>query len=96
MYAVVELALGTLDDAVVIPRVALVERIRSEASAESGVMQTGVFVVRDGRAHFTPVTVTTISGDRAAVQPLAAGDAVVVVGHGLLRDEAPVRVVEPP
>src|SRR5690606_28478098 len=96
MYAVVELRLGTLDDAVVVPSVALVDRVapRSTDDPSGDVMQTGVFVARDGHAHFTPVTVTTIAGDRAAVAPLEAGAQVVVAGQGVLQHGAALRVLE--
>ena len=73
--------------------------VDDSASAGGGVVEKeGVFVVRDGRAHFVPVRVG-ISGDRyfEILSGLEAGDRVVSGSYEALRDltdGAPVEVEE--
>ena len=90
MYAEVALELGTLEDAIVVPGAAVLER----PGREEGEVASGVFVATNGTARWTPVEVVGRSGDDVAVRGIDAGTPVVVVGHDTLRDGAEVRVVE--
>ncbi len=57
--------------------------------------QKGVFVENQGRVKFTPVSLGFQDGWEIQVtQGLAPGDAVVVVGHGLIEDGEAVRVIQ--
>jgi RND family efflux transporter MFP subunit len=87
MYADVRLAFGRLDNVLVVPSVALVER-----ALPDGARETGVYTVEDGTAHFRKVKVSGSSGDRSAVEGLSDDARVVVLGHEKLRDKSPVRV----
>lgn len=62
--------------------------------AVQGEGQQGVvFVVRDGKVHRTPVTVTRLESDRAVIDtPLPVGTPVVAVGINRLHDGETVRV----
>lgn len=62
--------------------------------AVQGEGQQGVvFVVRDGKAYRTPVTVTRLEPDRAVIDtPLPVGTPVVAVGINRLHDGETVRV----
>lgn len=51
-----------------------------------------VYVVKDGVAHRTPVTVAVRSEEQVLVEGIAAGDQVVVAGQNRLYDGAPVRL----
>ncbi|HUX81944.1 MAG TPA: efflux RND transporter periplasmic adaptor subunit [Halothiobacillus sp.] len=52
-----------------------------------------IFVVRDGKVHRTPVTVTRLESDRAVIDtPLPIGTPVVAVGINRLHDGEAVRV----
>jgi len=86
------------ENVLAIPIQSLVVRPVSDDSASSGgVMEKeGVFVVRDGKAHFVPVRVG-ISGDRyfEVRSGLEAGDLVVSGSYEALRDltdGAPVKI----
>lgn len=87
MYAKVTLTLSNLEQAVVLPRVAVLQR------DHEGQKQSGVFVLDGDRARWQPVTMRGQSGDQAAVEPMAVGTKVIVLGHESLRDGATVRVV---
>jgi RND family efflux transporter MFP subunit len=52
-----------------------------------------IFVVRDGKVHRTPVTVSRLESDRAIIDtPLPVGTSVVAVGINRLHDGESVRV----
>jgi len=51
-----------------------------------------VYVVKDGVAHRTPVTVAVRADEQVLVEGIAAGDQVVVAGQNRLYDGAPVRL----
>ncbi|MBK9001166.1 MAG: efflux RND transporter periplasmic adaptor subunit [Myxococcales bacterium] len=89
MYAEVTLTLGTLDDAVVVPSAALVEREGEQAG------QAGVYVIKQEIAHFRPVKVLGSSGDSTAVDGILLGDEVVTLGHDGLRDGSAIRLADP-
>jgi Cu(I)/Ag(I) efflux system membrane fusion protein len=89
MHAEVRLELGTLEAAVVVPSGSIVER-----AGDGGTMQSGVYVVADGKAHWVKVNVLGSAGDRSAVDAVEAGAAVVTLGQNNLRDGATVRVSE--
>lgn len=84
MFARVELSLGSNRKALRIPRQALVVRGLDE----------GVFVLRDGTAHFTQIKTGLAEADwievTAGLQP---GDTVATMGANLLHDGDTVRVV---
>lgn len=84
MFARVELSLGSNRKALRIPRQALVVRGLDE----------GVFVLRDGTAHFTEIKTGLAEADwievTAGLQP---GDTVATMGANLLHDGDTVRVV---
>lgn len=84
MSAEVIVETSHLPDVLTIPRSAVV------ASGNDNV----VFVVHDGTATRRQVALGTISGDRVVVlEGLAAGDVVVTLGAGLLRDGQAVNVI---
>lgn len=83
----VQLELGRADDAVVVPRDAVVRREGAE----------GIFLVESGdggsTATFVPVRAGFTEGSRVqVVEPEVRGD-VVILGQDLLADGTPVRVV---
>ena len=89
MYADVSVSLRDLDDALIIPGTALLERV-----AMDGARSVGVLVPVDGLAEWRAVTVAGRSGEFSAVNGrLEAGDLVLTVGHEQLGNGAPVRVV---
>ena len=89
MYADVSVSLRDLDDALIVPGAALLERV-----AMDGERSTGVMVPVDGLAQWRAVTVAGRSGEYSAVAgPLEAGDLVLTMGHNQLGNGAPVRVV---
>jgi RND family efflux transporter MFP subunit len=86
MYATVHLELGQLENAVVVPSAAVVERETRDGP------RTGVYRIEKGVARWQDVTVRGSSGDLTAVAPLAIGTEVVTLGPDTLRDGMPVRV----
>ncbi len=89
MYAEVSVSLRDLDDALIVPDTALLERV-----AMDGARSVGVLVPVDGLAEWRPVRVAGRSGELSAVAGrLAAGDLVLTLGHEQLGNGAPVRVV---
>ncbi len=89
MYADVSVSLRDLDDALIIPGTALLERV-----AMDGARSVGVLVPVDGLAEWRTVTVAGRSGEFSAVDGrLAAGELVLTLGHDQLGNGAPVRVV---
>ena len=89
MYADVSVSLRDLDDALIIPGTALLERV-----AMDGARSVGVLVPIDGLAEWRTVTVAGRSGEFSAVEGLLeAGDLVLTLGHDQLGNGAPIRVV---
>ena len=89
MYANVSVSLRDLDDALIVPGAALLERV-----AMDGARSVGVLVPVDGLAEWRPVTVAGRSGEFSAVDGrLEAGDLVLTLGHTQLGNGAPIRVV---
>lgn len=84
LFARVTLVTEQRSDALLIPEQAIFAR-----GAESF-----VFVVRDGKAALTRITLGVRQGVQVeVVEGLSAGDQVVAAGHLKLRDGAPVRVI---
>ncbi|HEY7042957.1 MAG TPA: efflux RND transporter periplasmic adaptor subunit, partial [Nocardioidaceae bacterium] len=85
MFAQVDLTVSEKDEAVLVPREAVVQ--------QDG--RSVVFVVQDGRARARPVE-TGISSDQGIeiVSGVTPGDRVVVVGQQGLRDGSAVRLPE--
>ncbi len=89
MYADVSVSLRDLEDALIVPGAALLERV-----AMNGARSVGVLVPAEGRAEWRPVAVAGRSGEFSAVDGnLAAGELVLTMGHRQLGHGAPVRVV---
>lgn len=100
LSASAEVVTAHRENALAIPIQSLVVRPMADDSASSGgvIEKEGVFVVRDGEAHFVPVRVG-ISGDRyfEVLSGLEKGDRVVSGSYEALRDltdGAPVKVEE--
>ncbi len=88
MYAQVRVAVEAIDEALLVPAGAVLERIASD-----GRRRTGVFVVREDRAVFVDVQLRGRAGEVAAIEaPIELGEAVLVRGHRELADGALVRV----
>jgi len=89
MYADVSVSLRDLDNALIVPGAALLERV-----AMDGARSTGVMVPVDGLAQWRAVTVAGRSGEYSAIAgPIEAGELVLTMGHNQLGHGAPVRVV---
>lgn len=89
MYADVSVSLRDLDNALIVPGAALLERV-----AMDGARSTGVMVPVDGLAEWRAVTVAGRSGEYSAIAgPIEAGELVLTMGHNQLGHGAPVRVV---
>lgn len=89
MYADVSVSLRDLDNALIVPGTALLERV-----AMDGARSTGVMVPVDGLAQWRAVTVAGRSGEYSAIAgPIDAGELVLTMGHNQLGHGAPVRVV---
>ncbi len=86
MYAVVHLVLRTLEDVVVVPSAALVERSTPEGES------TGVYVVEGTRAKWRDVRILGSAESTTAVEPLNEGAVVITLGPDNLRDGGEVRV----
>jgi len=85
MFVQVEVVVATHEEALLIPKVALVY--------DEG--KTTVFVVEGGKAEQREVTKGFAGADSVeVVDGLASGDRIVVAGQGLLQDGARVRVVK--
>lgn len=83
LFVYAELEAGRLEDRVVVPTEALLVRQGRDL----------VFVVNEGRAAWTYVTVGRRSGDFVEIiEPLVPGDSVAVRGHHALSHDASVRV----
>lgn len=95
MYADVRVELEEIADAVLVPGVAVVERL------VGGEVRRGVFAVAGdgqvGEAVWRPVRVLEIEGETAAVSgDLVPGERVLTLGHEELAEGSPVVVVEGP
>lgn len=90
MYAEVRVQIDDIDDGLIVPGAAIVERVGMD-----GTEATGVFVVEAGTASWRDVTVVGLAESRAAIEGgVAAGDEVLTLGHTELRDGSAVRVVQ--
>ena len=88
MYAQVHVVVERLAGATIVPAAAVVERISAD-----GARRTGVYVLREDRAHFVDVELRGRSGERAAVEgALSVRDLVLVRGHRELSDATAVRL----
>lgn len=89
MYADVSVSLRDLDNALIVPGTALLERV-----AMDGARSTGVMVPVDGLAQWRAVTVAGRSGEYSAIAgPVEVGELVLTMGHNQLGHGSPVRVV---
>ena len=89
MYADVSVSLRDLDNALIVPGAALLERV-----AMDGARSTGVMVPVDGLAQWRAVTVAGRSGEYSAIAgPVEVGELVLTMGHNQLGHGSPVRVV---
>lgn len=89
MYADVSVSLRDLDNALIVPGTALLERV-----AMDGGRSTGVMVPVDGLAQWRAVTVAGRSGEYSAIAgPVEVGELVLTMGHNQLGHGSPVRVV---
>ena len=104
MYADVQVRLRALEGALLVPDVALLERVTMSGEQATGVMrvESGDAVAGGSEgspeagsiARWTPVEVIGRSGGLAAIEGgIAKGDLVLTLGHTELQDGAPVRVV---
>ena len=84
-YVKVSLPLRTLDEAVTVPTVSVIQSARGPV----------VYVVEDGKAAPRPVKVLDIQGEVAAVSGVNEGDKVVVNGRQNLRPGTPVTEKAP-
>jgi len=85
MYANLNIIIDTRENVIVVPYSAL--------TTSNDV--TTCYVVRDGRAVKTVVTMGIRESDKVEIlSGLKAGDTLVVRGQGLLADGSPVRIVE--
>ena len=91
MYAEAIVDRHTLEDATIVPAVAVLSRLRPD-----GVVTTGILVVQGDVARWTPVTPAVRDGERVAVEApgLAPGARVLVTGHVDLADGSRVKIVE--
>lgn len=89
MYADVHLTLGKLEGAHIVPSAAIVEKNRGEAEPE-----LGVFVLDGDAVRWLVVKVRGRSNDRTAVEGVAPGAQVVVLGQESLKDGSRVTVPE--
>jgi RND family efflux transporter MFP subunit len=90
MFAEAVVVRRTIEEATVIPGIAVLSRLQP-----SGTVQTGVFVADDGVARWVPVVVIAREGERMAVDSaLAPGTPVLVAGHADLTDGTRVKVTD--
>lgn len=81
----VSFELPSMENAVVIPREALV----------SGIKDPKVYVVKEGKAILRRIVLGTVEGTSAVVQEgLALGEQVVLTGHNNLFENADVRILQ--
>ncbi len=91
MYAEAIVDRRTLEEATIVPAVAILSRLRPD-----GTVATGVFVAQGDVARWTPVTPVVRDGERTAVEApgLPPGARVLVTGHIDLADGSRVTIVE--
>lgn len=89
MYAEAIVDRRTLEQATIVPAIAILSRLQPD-----GTVATGVFVVQGDIARWTPVTLIVRDGERAAVEApgLAPGARVLVTGHVDLADRSRVTI----
>jgi hypothetical protein len=88
MYAEVFAVGRTIAQATIVPGPALLTRLQP-----SGRVESGVFLLADGRARWVAASVLAREGERVAVEAALPDDAqVLVAGHTELSDGSPVRV----
>lgn len=89
MYAEVIVDRRTVEQATIVPAISILSRLQPD-----GTVATGVFVVQDGVARWTPVTPGVRDGERAAVEAagLPPGARVLVTGHVDLADGSRVTI----
>lgn len=81
----VSFELPSMENAVVIPREALV----------SGIKDPKVYVIKEGKAVLRRIVLGTVEGTSAVVQEgLALGEQVVLTGHNNLFENADVRILQ--
>ncbi|MEE2776701.1 MAG: efflux RND transporter periplasmic adaptor subunit [Acidobacteriota bacterium] len=89
MYAEVVVRVQSIEDTLVVPGSAILERV-----AMDGTRHEGVFVVRDDTAAWVPVVVEGRSGNLAAIEaPIESGDLVLTLGHTELENGGRINVV---
>jgi RND family efflux transporter MFP subunit len=96
MYADIRLDLRSLDAALIIPDVALLERVDVSGRASTGVFRVAHDGAGETVARWVDVRVLGREGGRLAIEPLVAdaitdGDEVLVRGHHELGDGAAIR-----
>lgn len=89
MYAEAIVDRRTIAEATIVPAISILSRLQPD-----GTVATGVFVVQDDVARWTPVTPVVRDGERAAVeaQGLPPGARVLVTGHVDLTDGSRVKI----
>jgi HlyD family secretion protein len=97
MYADIRLDLRALEAALIIPDVALLERVDVSGRASTGVFRVAQDVAGETMARWVDVRVLGREGGRLAIEPLVAdaitqGDEVLVRGHHELGEGAAIRV----
>lgn len=97
MYADIRLDLRSLDAALIIPDVALLERVDVSGRASTGVFRVAHDGAGEPVARWVDVRVLGREGGRLAIEPLVAdaitqGDEVLVRGHHELGEGAAIRV----
>jgi multidrug efflux pump subunit AcrA (membrane-fusion protein) len=101
MYAEVRVRLRALEGALLVPDVALLERVSMAGEQATGVMLVEGDAAAAGEpgepaaaARWTSVEVLGRSSGLAAIEGrVAEGDLVLTLGHSELQDGAPIRVV---
>jgi len=97
MFAEVEICVQTLPDVLVVPKFAVIEntelkRINGEDVA---VVNSQVFVEKDGIAYLRDIEISYTNGEVAVVSSgVEEGENIVVVGQQSLKDGAKVKIVE--
>lgn len=97
MFARVEVATGSLRNALIVPRYAVIENTTLETAGGKGevVKNYYVFVVDSSRAQQRKLEVIYVNHENLAVSSgIREGEKLVTLGHNLLRDGSPVMVVK--
>jgi RND family efflux transporter MFP subunit len=97
MYADIRLDLRALEAALIIPDVALLERVDVSGRASTGVFRVAQDDAGETMARWVDVRVLGREGGRLAIEPIVAdaiaqGDEVLVRGHHELGEGAAIRV----